>query len=602
MKTPAFLHNALMGFAALALIGVLAFLYDKTQAVDMREQNEVLSLLRELKDVDLRWDAEVLRARAERDAAATALVDTRVAVEGVLRRLANTARGVSSPALSANMLEISLAVRQKAQLIEEFKAENAAARLALDSVVRQSAELATQAAEQKTLIAGFDAGLARLANAAPLYYWQGRDTRDVDAALDDLRPAIGALPEALLPKGANIREAGQTLLKRKAAEQKLVAQIGTLSAGPLLNHLTLSLNRELEAKLQEKEVYRAYLIGYAAALLILLGWLAYKLKAANVSLEKRVVLRTAELSDALKHLKESETQLIQSEKMSSLGQMVAGVAHEINTPLAYVKNSLGTVAEKLPALGGALNQSEKLLTLLQAGADANPQELSSQFALVSQQLAKLKAQGVVEELTTLVNDGVYGTGQMAEIVGNLKDFSRLDRSKVAAFNLNDGLTSTQLLAKHLLKSVTVVKQFGAIPDIVCSPSQINQVFLNLITNAAQALDGVTGGTITLATRTEGGEVIADVLDNGRGIPPDVLPKIFDPFFSTKEIGKGTGLGLSISFKIIQQHGGRIEVQSQPGATRFSVRLPLKMADAGLPGAGAAKDLSSESASARTPHA
>ena len=225
--------------------------------------------------------------------------------------------------------------------------------------------------------------------------------------------------------------------------------------------------------------------------------------------------------------------------------------------------------------GSALDDTERLLSLLQGGDAGSAEELARQFAVVSRQISSLKSQGVVNELSTLVNDGVYGTGQMAEIVGNLKDFSRLDRSKVTRFNLNDGLSSTLLLAKHLLKSVTVEKKFGAIPDIVCSPSQINQVFLNLITNAAQAMENMKG-TITLKTRTEGEGVAVDVLDNGKGIPPEVLPKIFDPFFSTKEIGKGTGLGLSISYKIIQQHGGRIDVKSQPGkGTRFTVRLPLK---------------------------
>ncbi|MGH8758842.1 MAG: sensor histidine kinase, partial [Burkholderiales bacterium] len=376
-------------------------------------------------------------------------------------------------------------------------------------------------------------------------------------------------------KAEQTRDAGQALLKHKPAEQKLVAQIALLTSGPRLDSLTNSFSRELETTLQGKELFRVYLIAYAGSLLILLGWLGAKLRAANVGLEHRVQERTRELSDALRHLKESETQLIQSEKMSSLGQMVAGVAHEINTPLAYVKNSLGTVAEKLPELGTALSETEQLLTLMQAGDGANPEQLARQFSVVSQHVSTLKSRDVIKELSGLVNDGVYGTGQMAEIVGNLKDFSRLDRSKVTRFNLNDGLTSTLLLAKHLLKSVTVERKFGEIPAIVCSPSQINQVFLNLITNAAQAMENAKG-TMTLTTRREGEGVAVDMLDNGRGIPPEVLPKIFDPFFSTKEIGKGTGLGLSISYKIIQQHGGRIDVKSEVGkGTRFTVHLPLK---------------------------
>jgi signal transduction histidine kinase len=163
---------------------------------------------------------------------------------------------------------------------------------------------------------------------------------------------------------------------------------------------------------------------------------------------------------------------------------------------------------------------------------------------------------------------------MAQIVGNLKDFTRLDRSRVAAYNLNDGLDATLLLAKHLLRTVAVDKHYGNIPTLVCAPSQVNQVFLNLITNAAQAM-GEEGGTITLTTRADAGGVAVDIADTGQGIAPDVLPKIFDPFFSTK-VGKGTGLGLSISYKIVHQHGGHIDVQSQVGiGTRFTVWLPLE---------------------------
>jgi signal transduction histidine kinase len=380
--------------------------------------------------------------------------------------------------------------------------------------------------------------------------------------------------EAARTQATNLESAIRELLEHKSAEEDLFAKVSSLSSGPRLDSLTFSFNRELEATLQVKELYRVYLLAYAAALLIGVGYLGVRLKAANESLERRVVERTRELSEALRHLKESESQLIQSEKMSSLGQMVAGVAHEINTPLAYVKNSLGTVNDRLPQIAAAIEHCEKLLALLNE-ANVNPETLNQQFAQTSALLAELRQQRVLTELTGLVRDGLYGTSEMAEIVGNLKDFSRLDRSKVTSFNLNDGLASSLGLARHMLKTVNVCRKFGEIAAITCAPSQINQVFLNLITNAAQALPA-SGGEITLTTRDDGDGVAVEVADNGKGIAPAVLPKIFDPFFTTKEAGKGTGLGLSISYKIVEQHGGRISATSEVGkGTKFAVWLPLK---------------------------
>lgn len=572
------LHTLLLCIGATALAGALAFLYDKTQAVDLREQNEILGFLRELKEVDNRWDHDVLRARAELATADLPATNRGAAAAKALQNLSAAVARTQSPALSAGLPELSAAIKEKAALVEKFRAENGAAQAALRDIAKNAAELGTLAGGLKARPPALEPALNTLTTAAPQYYWFGQDNQR--AALEAAAAPLRALPDALRDPAVKLDSAVQALLKAKPAGQALSTKLALLTSGPRLDNLTLSFNSEVEATLQDKERYRVYLIAYAGALLILLAYLGGKLKASNVELEKRVEERTRELSAAMQHLKESESQLIQSEKMSSLGQMVAGVAHEINTPLAYVKNSLGTVAEKLPELKSVLDNCEKLLALLQAGNDASG--LSKQFALVSQQIAQLKQQGVVDELAGLVKDGLYGTGQMAEIVGNLKDFSRLDRSKVTSFNLNEGLQSTLLLAKHLLKAVTINKNLGDVKPIVCSPSQINQVFLNLITNAAQAM-GERPGTITLTTRVEGDGVAVDVADDGNGIAPEVLPKIFDPFFSTKEIGKGTGLGLSISYKIVQQHGGRINVESKVGSgTRFTVWLPFKPpADAGL---------------------
>jgi signal transduction histidine kinase len=569
------LRNVLLGLGALALVVVLVFLYDKTQTVDMREQNQMLDALRLLKEIDGRWDVEVLRTRIESGSEPPA--GARREAARPLEILAASLRKAPSPSLAAALPELRRAILEKEELVRKFKAENAGVKTALAELFRSVSEARSQAAERKPPLPALDAALSQLIAAAyqDFGFAQGGQPKGMEAALVDLRTAQSALQEPLRSKVLQTGEAAEVLLKRRAVEQRIFDTLSSLTSGPRIETLTSLFNRELEATLTDNERFRVYLVAYAAALLILIAWLGSKIRAANLSLEHRVLDRTRELSEALAHLKESEAQLIQSEKMSSLGQMVAGVAHEINTPLAYVKNSLGTVSDRLGDLSGALDHCEKLLTLLQAGRSADPNELSRQFARASSAIAQLRQQRATEELADLVKDGLYGTGQMAEIVGNLKDFSRLDRSKVTSFNLNDGLDSTLNLAKHMLKSVKVDKRLGNVPPVLCSPSQVNQVFLNLVTNAVQALEDGKG-TITLTTRSEDGGVAVEVDDTGKGIAEDVLPKIFDPFFSTKEVGKGTGLGLSVSYKIVQQHGGRIDVESTPGVgTRFTVWFPFK---------------------------
>ena len=576
MNKSEILRNVLLGLSALALVAVLAFLYDKTQVLDMGEQEDALELLRQLKQIDSRWDTEVLLARLEAGSGLRA-IPRRDEPARTLQSLDAVLRKTASPALAAGFPDLRKAILEKDQVVQRFRIENAGAKAAFDNLLRVVAEGRPQSPAGRPRLLAVDAALSRLVAAASQEYDAAPDARSkvVDAALADFQAAQQALPESFRPRAAPVPDAVQVLLKQRAAERQVLDSLSSLSSGPRLDTLISLFSRELEAKLADKERFRVYLIAYAGALLILIAWLGSKIRAANLNLEHRVQDRTRELSEALEHLKESEAQLIQSEKMSSLGQMVAGVAHEINTPLAYVKNSLGTVSERLGDLSGAVDHCDKLLALLQQGQNVDGDELTRQFARTSTAIEQLKSGHVTEELASLLKDGLYGTGQMAEIVGNLKDFSRLDRSKVTSFNLNEGLNSTLILAKHLLKSVKVERRLGDIPPVVCSPSQVNQVFLNLVTNAVQAMENGQG-TLTLTTRSVDGGVAAEVADTGKGIPEDVLPKIFDPFFSTKEIGKGTGLGLSVSYKIVQQHGGRIDVESTPGVgSRFTVWFPLK---------------------------
>ena len=573
------LRHALIAVVALALVGALAFLYDKTQAVDLRERNDIATLLDTLREIDSRWDVDVLRERSELDPNQPTAPNRSATAKRALASLGAIAQRTDSPALRDGLSELGKAVLEKAAIVEKYKNESAGAKIALHAARSAASALGVQTGAPRASDARqreLEQAVRQVMSAVEQYYWLGGAAAQANlaASASALRELAAAAGAAERDQAAAVDGAVQELLKHKPAEEELYAKVASLSSGPRLDKMSFSFNRELEATLQEKELFRVYLLAYAAALLIGVGYLGVRLKAANESLEQRVIERTRELSEALRHLKESEAQLIQSEKMSSLGQMVAGVAHEINTPLAYVKNSLSIVDERLPQIKGTIEDCEKLLALLAAG-QVDPDALNKQFARTSALLERLKQRHVLTELTGLVKDGLFGTGEMSEIVGNLKDFSRLDRSKVTSFNLNDGLASSLGLARHMLKSVGVTRRFGEIPTITCAPSQINQVFLNLITNAAQAFESESG-EITLTTRAEGGGVAVEVADNGKGIPPEVLPKIFDPFFTTKEAGKGTGLGLSISYKIVQQHGGRIDVASEGGkGTKFTVWLPLK---------------------------
>jgi len=582
--------------AALLLVGVLAFLYVKSESGDLRRQPQIATALRQLREIDVGWGRDLASARSEPYAADTRPPAHGQRLHGVLDGLQAESAPLRDATLDTGLDGLRQSFLQKQEKMEQFAQQGEALRSALRALLSQLSGIRQAAAGDATAalrprltalegqLVSLHAELLRL-RAQP----EPALRESIRASAAALQQQSQGLPETLRTPLTTLVEPVAAVLQREAAIAQLAQQIDLLPTAPRVTSMTGAYDRAFQAIADEKERYRVYLVFYSAALLVFLGYVLWQLgrsyvklnqanealRTSNENLEHRVGDRTKELSEALKHLKESELLLVQSEKMSSLGQMVAGIAHEINTPLAYVKSSVATLQERLPSVQGVVKECIDLIEMIERG-DTPDDLLSAQFNRVSAVAAEFRTGAEGAALQTASADALHGIDQISEIVLSLKNFSRLDRSKVSRFNLNEGLDSTLVIARNLVKHKTLKRQFGDIPLIECSPSQVNQVFLNLITNAAQATNDDHSGEITIASSLgPNGLVRVDVSDNGHGIPASVLSKIFDPFFTTKEVGQGTGLGLSIAYKIVQEHGGRIEVNSKVGqGTTFSVLLPV----------------------------
>jgi signal transduction histidine kinase len=274
------------------------------------------------------------------------------------------------------------------------------------------------------------------------------------------------------------------------------------------------------------------------------------------------------LVEANKQLEEAQNQLLQSEKMASIGQLAAGVAHEINNPIGYVYSNLGTLDRYL----------KNLLSVLDAYEKAEGEVSGNVLALAGVHAVKRKVDlsFLREDLQALMSESRDGITRVKQIVQNLKDFSRADVADEWQWaDLHRGLDSTlNIVANEIKYKADVVKEYGQLPDIECLPSQLNQVFMNLLVNAAHAIE--EKGVITLRSGKDLDQVWVEIADTGKGVPPENLNRIFDPFFTTKPVGKGTGLGLSLSYSIVQKHHGHIDVSSEVGkGTTFRVWLPVR---------------------------
>lgn len=614
------LKPILVGATAVLAVAGFGYLAVAVQNLEQGRESEVRGELRSLEALGARFNEEIARARLYVDVQQDDLLQHLERMRDLAARLEQgdtPLRGLD-PAVDRALDDYLEALRDKITLAAEYESRNLSLinalelipwhsneildALAADEPADESGAEAVDETAEETAYADTRALVVRL-NKEILAYGilpRPENLERVEDLLYELGHASPDLPGEVQNPLVKLSSLGNAVLMQKPWVQANMEKLLNHPVDESLASLQSAYNEYRAAQLARAGQFRWLLLAYAATLLLGLAWLGWRLRdsyrsldranaqlqQANLQLEEKVAERTRHLERTLEELKASQTQLIQSEKMASLGQMVAGVTHEINTPLGYVRSNNDIVAESLSEMEALLHAYRETLALLNT-PDADLDEAARAMQELEALQAEVDPETLAGELRQLLGDSRHGLGQISELVGDLKDFSRLDRSRSESVNLNTGLDSALKICRNMLKDrIQVVRHYGALPAVECAPSQINQVFLNLISNAAQAIDGE--GRITLHTRHERDRVVVRIRDTGCGMDAEARERIFDPFYTTKPVGEGTGLGLAICYRIVSEHGGRIVVASARGkGTEFAVVLPVRQSAADGPMAGEA---------------
>jgi signal transduction histidine kinase len=283
-----------------------------------------------------------------------------------------------------------------------------------------------------------------------------------------------------------------------------------------------------------------------------------------------------EVEKKTEEIKETQAQLMQQEKMASIGHLAAGVAHEINNPMGFVSSNLNTLEEYEKDLRSVIEQYTALVSGLKGAMTTKEGRAATSERLghISKIEKEMDIDFILEDIPNLIKESLEGAERIKKIVIDLKDFAHPGEQELECADINHNLESTLNIVWNELKyKATVTKDYGELPEVRCYAQQLNQVFMNILVNAAQAIE--KQGEIRIATRAVDGQVEIAISDTGSGIQKENLSKIFDPFFTTREVGKGTGLGLNIAYNIIKKHKGTIDVETEVGkGTTFIIRIPV----------------------------
>lgn len=594
-----YLRVFILILSGIILIGGLVFIYSKSHTFSATSQAEIRRDLRTLESLDSQWGLDIWKAKdsyetfyPEGDSPLEKILKLKTEIDKDFGKLNNK-----------NLLNVSLKmngiIEEKKEIIKGFNAQIFLLKNSLSYISTESAvldKLIWESLSKKELtkdacIKVFeldDLNKRLLSDSLKFSVSKSekskyellsilKNLRDVHDGLNDLN-GKNPIIQNLLDQIDIVTMHAETIIEQIVVERTLMEKISHFNLRDNTNDLDELLGNEYSAQIAIQSNYQKLLFAYAFFLVMLVIYAGFKVfkslaevKVANSSLEAKVQERTKEAVDALDLLKESQIQLVQAEKMSSVGQMVAGVSHEINTPLGYVKGNLQTISSRFPYIDELLDEVQKLVILNRASPDSTVRD---QCSIVGYALTQIIDNEIMPELKSITSDSLDGILKISEIVIGLKNFSRIDRAQNTEFDIHEGIESTLKIATNVVRDKKIVKDFKRdLPHVFCAPSSINQVILNLISNAAQATD--KDGVITISTFERNKNVCVSITDNGAGMSQTVMSKIFEPFYTTKPVGEGTGLGLSICQKIIQEHKGTLTVDSKEGEwTKLTIELPI----------------------------
>ena len=517
-----------------------------------------------------------LRSRANLDANYDMLVRSTLALE---RTIVDLSDGHFNPGkISGSLLETRFnsfrnAVEIKTDQIEDFKSHN--------SVLRNSEKYAPIVGNQLAVIAERSelAPLADMYRRAVIdvleFTKQGSDKpiSEVENYAQQISATEEQMPEASVTRIIEFSNHVATAIDAKQKTDQYLGQVLNSTVGDQVEEIFNAWSVWQAENNNAQTVLQNYMIGYVAVILGLIGILVFRLRSLYTNLDKEVEIKTEEVKSAYKELQESERQLVQNEKMASLGQLVAGVAHEINTPLSYISSNVETVKSKLSKLSPVLEKAEAISTTV-----ADPKrDKNALNALLREQIMAVRqvgGNGQPEKISALLTDASEGINEIEEIVKSLTSFSHVQDAPTQEVDIHERLDAAIQQCDRAIGDRKIELELDQyLPMVKGVPNQLIQVFKNVLINAAHATDNATG-VISIETRDVNGVVEINISDNGTGIDQQALKRVLDPFFTTKEVGEGTGLGLSIAHQIVKAHQGKIAVDSEVNAgTTVTIQLP-----------------------------